>query len=149
MVKPRYYIGIDPGVVTGFALWDSKEKKFLTVCSYSILAAMFAVKMCFGAWSDDIVVRVEDARLRKWVPWQKDEKAERGRREGAGSVKRDAQIWEEFLKSRKCNFQFAYEMVAPKNNRTKYKADQFKKVTGWTGKTNEHGRDAAMLVFGK
>ena len=30
---------------------------------------------------------------------------------------------------------------------TKSKADTFKKLTGWTGRTNEHARDAAMLVF--
>jgi len=32
---------------------------------------------------------------------------------------------------------------------TKLTADQFKRITGWHGRTNEHGRDAAMLVFGK
>jgi hypothetical protein len=38
--------------------------------------------------------------------------------------------------------------VAPKNNTTKISAEYFKAVTKWTARTNEHGRDAAMLVVG-
>ena len=32
---------------------------------------------------------------------------------------------------------------------TKLSAEQFRRITGWTEQTNEHGRDAAMLVFGR
>lgn len=35
------------------------------------------------------------------------------------------------------------------NMPTKSTAEQFKKMTGYPETTNEHGRDAAMLVFGK
>ena len=66
-----------------------------------------------------------------------------GIREGIGSVKRDAQIWEDWCKENKIN----YKMIHPKNNCTKYKSDIFQKITGWAGRTNEHARDAAMLVF--
>ena len=64
--------------------------------------------------------------------------------QGAGSVKRDSTIWDEYLKSTGV----AYTMVAPVNNRTKMTADSFRRTTGYTGRTNEHNRDAAMLVFG-
>lgn len=94
--------------------------------------------------TNHVFIRVEDARLRKWIPYQKNEKAEAGRREGAGSVKRDAKIWEDFLTDIGADF----EMVAPKNNKTKVTAAFFKKLTGYQGKTNEHERDAAMLVVG-
>jgi hypothetical protein len=39
-------------------------------------------------------------------------------------------------------------MVAPMNIKTKIKAEAFKRLTGWQGQTNEHSRDAAMMVFG-
>jgi hypothetical protein len=39
-------------------------------------------------------------------------------------------------------------MVAPKNAITKMKAEYFRQLTGYKGKTSEHGRDAAMLVYG-
>lgn len=38
---------------------------------------------------------------------------------------------------------------APKNNRTKLTAEQFNRLTGWTARTNEHSRDAAMLIWGR
>lgn len=87
----------------------------------------------------NIFVRVEDARQRKWFGNSGREKLQ-----GAGSAKRDAKIWDDFLKDNG----IPYEMVAPKNNRTKLSAEQFTKYTGWKGKTNEHGRDAGMLVYG-
>ena len=39
-------------------------------------------------------------------------------------------------------------MVAPRRNITKVNAERFKAFTGWSKKTNEHGRDAAGLVLG-
>ena len=68
-----------------------------------------------------------------------------GRRQGAGSVKRDSQIWEDFLSDNGIRF----EMRAPKNNTTKLSADVFKALTKWPKRTNSHERDAAMLVFGE
>jgi hypothetical protein len=139
----KYYVGIDCGVNTGFGLWDKYNKRLIEVTSMSIIEAINYVDGLAMNNPDEVFVRVEDARLRKWIPRQNTITAELGRREGAGSVKRDAQIWEEFLTANKIPF----ELVAPKNNKTKVKAEYFKKITGWQQLTNEHGRDAAMLVF--
>lgn len=87
----------------------------------------------------DIFVRFEDARKRKWFGAKGVEALQ-----GAGSVKRDATVWQDFLQ----DLCIPYEAVAPKNNKTKITADYFRKVTGWEGRTSEHARDAAMLVFG-
>lgn len=140
----RYYIGIDCGVKTGYALYDRQQKKLLQVCSKTILSAINEVREIGLNNPGEVLVRIEDPRLRKWIPWQKNEKAERGRNRGAGSVMRDAQIWEEFLEAEDIH----YELVAPKNNKTKVKDEYFKTITGWKQPTNEHGRDAAMLVYG-
>jgi hypothetical protein len=59
-------------------------------------------------------------------------------------VKRDASIWDDYLKE----LGVPYEMVAPRYNVTKLTSETFKRYTGWTKKTNEHGRDAAGLIFG-
>ena len=69
---------------------------------------------------------------------------ERKRLQGVGSVKRDASIWEAFLK----DLGIEYEMVAPKRNVTKLTQERFKAITGWGKRTNEHSRDAAMLIYG-
>jgi hypothetical protein len=85
------------------------------------------------------LVRFEDARQRKWFG-----NAGREQLQGAGSIKRDCAIWEDFLKDLGVDF----EMVAPKNTVTKISKEYFKQLTGYKGVTSEHGRDAAMLVYG-
>ncbi|MEJ7610652.1 MAG: hypothetical protein WKF88_05670 [Ferruginibacter sp.] len=137
--KYDFYIGIDTGVNTGFAVWNKEYKRLLICDSMKIHQAMQWI--IDNVWQNgSYIVRVEDARLRKWLPKDKG----RAQLQGAGSIKRDAVIWEDFLK----DLGVDYEMVAPKNNKTKINAEYFKKVTGWEGKTNEHARDAAFLVFG-
>ena len=134
---PAYlFIGIDTGVNTGLAIWDKRNKKLLRVSCVKIHDAMEVVR----DFKSTARIRVEDARLRKWLPKDKG----RDQLQGAGSIKRDASIWEDFLRSLGADF----EMVAPKNNKTKLDARQFQMITGWHEKTNEHARDAAMLVYG-
>lgn len=135
-------IGIDTGVHTGFAVYDTDLKALIYVKEYPIHRAMDIVKRL----SDDgteIKVRFEDARKRTWFGCHT-AKEDRARLQGAGSVKRDCQIWEDYL----TDLRIPFEKVAPKNNATKLTAEQFRRITGYEGKTNEHGRDAAMLVYG-
>ncbi len=134
----RYIIGIDTGVNTGFSLWDTKYKTFQCIETVSIHRALEKVKG-FSDGGLNVFVRVEDARKRKWFG-----KAGKEQLQGAGSIKRDAKIWEDFLTDLKVDF----EMVSPKNNKTKLNAATFIKITNWEGRTTEHSRDAAMLVFG-
>lgn len=130
------YIGIDTGTHTGFAVWDDEAGRLVEVSSMTITEAMDRVKEL--AASADVALRIEDPRLRRWFGH-----TGRERLRGAGSVCRDAAIWERFCRERglRC------DMVAPKNNCTKLSALRFRDLTGYTGRTNEHGRDAAMLVF--
>jgi hypothetical protein len=139
-MKYRYYIGIDSGVNTGFALWDSLDKKFEDINTLMIHQAIDLVRNILHVHPRMTLIRVEDARLRKWFG-----NSGREQLQGAGSVKRDAKIWEDFLLDIGAN----YEMVAPRFNTTKLASKPFAVMTKWTKKTNEHSRDAAMLVFGK
>ena len=59
------------------------------------------------------------------------------------SLKRDAQIWEVWYIEQG----FSFKMIHPAANATKMKAPEFTRKTGWTGRMNEHARDAVMLVF--
>ena len=88
---------------------------------------------------------MEDPRQRTWFGTERmTREEERKRLQGVGSVKRDATIWEDYLTELGVEF----EMVAPKRNTTKMSQEYFKQLTGWKKQTNEHSRDAAMLVFG-
>lgn len=136
----KILIGIDTGVHTGFAVaFDHGEGGVLQkVQSLSITQAM----QCVLEYEDehdlkDIMLYIEDARKRTWFTGGR-EKAQ-----GVGSVKRDAQIWEDWCKEKGINF----KLIHPAANATKKKVEDFTRMTGWTGRTNEHGRDAAMLVF--
>lgn len=138
------YVGIDTGVNTGVAVWDTASYSFLSVETTSILKAIDVVRALAQKDKANVCVRIEDARQRRWIPNSHDYRREIGRAIGAGHVQRDAVIWEEFLETEG----IGYEMIAPKRNTTKLDADAFRRVTKWAGRTNEHGRDAAMLVFG-
>lgn len=135
MKQYKYYIGIDSGKNTGFAVWNKAEKRLEIVETILIHQAMQKV-LEFD--KKEVLVRVEDARLRKW--FGKDSSL---KQQGAGSIKRDATIWEDFLK----DLGYDFEMVAPKNNKTKLSSVQFEKLTKWDKRTSEHSRDATMLIF--
>lgn len=126
-------IGIDTGVNTGFAVWNTERENFDFILSVKIHTALQMVKEISPA-----LVRVEDARLYKHYGKTNPKIIQQ-----VGSVKRDAVVWEDFLTA----FAIPFEMVAPSDNLTKLPAREFARMTGWLDRTNEHGRDAAMLVF--
>lgn len=134
-------IGIYTGVHTGFAAWDTKMKRLFEVSTYTITQAMERVRIINDICGRGSVrLYVEDARQRKWFG-----RTGRERLKGAGSVCRDASIWEDWCKENGIEC----VMVAPKNNRTKLSAAQFRALTKWPGRTSEHSIDAALLVFGR
>ena len=141
-------IGIDPGTHTGVAVWDSREGKFLSLETLPIHRALEKVKeMSHPFWHmdrlyhDDIQVVFEDARQRTWYG-KGDTNA---KLQGAGSVKRDCSIWEDFCK----DYGIPYWAKPPVKGATKVSAEYFKMISHYTGRTSEHSRDAAMLVIGR
>lgn len=135
--KFRYFIGIDTGVNTGMAVWDSVLNCFVFVESMAIHTAMERVKALVSATNlQGVFIRVEDAR--KWTHG-----TDAIRAQGAGSVKRDAKIWDDFLSE----LGAYYEMVRPNKFFTKWDAVKFRQLTGYDKTTNGHGRDAATLVW--
>ncbi len=131
-------VGIDPGVHTGFAVWDIEARKLLAVLSLSIHVALARV-LEINRSGDLSHVVFEDARLRTYFG-----DSGRERWMGAGSVRRDSQIWAEAL----ADAGITNRAVSPKDKGAKYSAEAFRRLTGWQEKTNEHGRDAAILIYG-
>lgn len=145
------YIGIDPGVHTGLAIWDSKTRRLELATTLAIHQALELVNELdlearkYADEGESVKVIFEDARLRKWLPRERNISEYRGRLQGAGSVKRDCTIWEVFLQDKHIPF----EAVAPAAGRTKWSEETFQRMTGYVGRTSNHARDAAVLVFGK
>lgn len=136
------YIGIDTGTKTGFAVWDGE--RFLEIETLKLWQALDRVRK-MKEQGEDITVVFEDARQRKWLPREKNISQYRGKMMGAGSVKRDAVIWEEFCEDNG----ITCIMQAPSRGMTKWSAEVFADVTGWKGRTSNHARDAALLVYGR
>ena len=141
-------IGIDPGTHTGVAVWDTREGKFLSLETLPIHRALEQVKeLAHPFWhmgklyNEDIQVVFEDARQRTWFG-KGDTNA---KAQGAGSVKRDCSIWEDFCK----DYGIPYWAKPPVKGATKVSAEYFKMVSHYQGRTSEHSRDAAMLVIGR
>lgn len=127
-------IGIDTGIHTGIAIWDMKTKEFELLKTMKILDAMEIILQ-----QTELIqtIIVEDARQVRF-------KTSPEKAKGAGSVCRDASIWEDFC--RKHNF--AFQMKRPNKHLTKLDEVVFAKITGYKERTSSHARDAGMLVFG-
>lgn len=134
----RYYIGIDCGVNTGYAVYDSSIKQMRVVKTVKIHQAMTAVLSLFKQCNEvEMLVVVEDARQVEYFIHE-------DKLEGTASVKRDSQIWHDYLTEHKIPFM----MVRPNPKITKLPAHVVRAASGWTEPTNEHNRDAIMLVTG-
>jgi hypothetical protein len=139
-----FLIGIDCGKHTGIAVWDTDTQKFIRLETMPIHKALFFVYDLRQVYPTPRVY-FEDARQRKWLPRERNASEYRGKLMGAGSVKRDAAIWQDAL----TDWRIPFEMVPPRAGLTKWDTDYFMHVTGYTGTTSEHSRDAALLVFGR
>ena len=135
------WIGIDPGEHTGFAVWDGR--RLVEVATYKLHEAFDRVQFYRGQGT--VAVIFEDARLRRWFAPERNASEYRGKLMGAGAAKRDAKIWEEYLS----DIGVPYEAHKPQAGGTKWSAERFAAVTGYKGRTSEHSRDAALLVYGR
>lgn len=143
-------IGIDPGENTGLAVWDTTTRTFRAVVTLPLWKALDEVRRwhyscLMSPLHIGFRVFFEDARQRRWFRKEASVSEYRGKLMGAGAAKRDARIWEEFLEANRIPF----TAVPPSAGGTKWKEDYWKKVTGYTGRTSNHARDAALLVFGR
>lgn len=138
-----YLIGIDSGTNTGFCLYDRFGKMIRKLKTMQIHRAMMEVKAIYDVAPGKVMVVVEDAR-------QVNMKTDPVKAQGAGSVKRDANIWEEFLSDKEIFPDISFQFVRPNKNNTKngLSAESWRKITKWAGPADTHARDAAMLVFG-
>ena len=148
--------GIDPGVNTRVAIWDRRKRMFVVVhtydkSDYGIIAALGELSKWVASGRLE-EIHVEDARLRTWFEEPKNSKERIKKLQGAGSVKRDCAIWQQF-----CAYKnIVYKAVHPKevyarfplpSGMNKWNAEYFMKMTGWPGRTSVHSRDAAALVW--
>lgn len=138
-MSKKLLIGIDPGRNTGFATFNPEERK-LDLYTLKLHDAFFQIDKLHDCF--DLEVAIENPNL--WTHF-KDNKAAKAKLQGAGSVKRDYSAWADFLD----DYKIPYRAVRPDKTRNGYAVDAalFAKITGYTKKSSEHARVAALLVW--
>lgn len=130
------HIGIDPGTTTGMAIWY-RPSKTLWLHSGTLIKMYIKLKEYLAQLHDQpYLITIEDAGKAGGAP---------EKMRGAWSVRRDCKIWREI-----CEYHnWHYQMIPPIRGATKWDAKKFRMATGYQESTNQHNRDAAMLVYGK
>lgn len=130
-------IGIDPGKENGVAIFDRDKGRLRTVCSMKT----FQVLMLLEEMSERAEVFIEDPTT--WKPFGG--KSQSHKLKGAGSVTARFLAIVEMLDA----YQIPYNRIPIQGTLKKVDKDMFKKITGWDERTNEHGRDAAILCYNR
>lgn len=136
------FLGIDPGTRTGLAKWDGSDLKIWPAKDFwSAFDIFHELRVDYG---DDLVTVIEKPDLNRPLFNKRITGRKRDRYAmNVGSVKRDGQLWVAYMEHRG----FPYKAVRPSTS--KWDADTLRRITGYRGRTSEHGRDAAKLVFGR
>lgn len=138
---PHYAIGIDPGVSCGYAVWNRRMKRFDVVDTLTFWEVMDRVQV-FSPHEAKVIVEVAH-----FAPTYRHLKAEGTNANtlskiarNVGQVTREAQLLVEGLR----RVGYTVQEVKPQGKKD---AAEFKRITGWPGRTNQHERDSAMLAY--
>lgn len=169
-----YYLGIDPGRTTGIALYNPVSKKLISLNSGDFWQSLQIIGDLSSQYKIDKVL-VENPQLNKPVFMNQDQRVElkdaiidaesyarkdkeqfnaafqrvesvykihTARAQRVGRNKEQTHLLLEWLDRK------GFEVVEMRPHLPKMDSKQFNELTGWTGRTNEHVRDAARLVYG-
>ena len=145
-MKYDFKIGVDPGEKNGWAIFDkenNKLKEMGTMNFWELIEAIDAIN-----FNNSILIVIEDSsqnsptfskHYRKKSLLVRDKISQ-----NVGENKRTAKLLIEYCQRNN----IPYRAVKPtKNSLTKVSKEWFNKQTGWTGRSSEHARDAALLVW--
>ena len=135
------FIGIDGGSSTGFAVWDAVEQRFEKLLTTTFWEALALVETYPAS---EVVVVVEDPAQNAPL-FDKGVRGARKREriaQNVGGVKRESTLLADGLERKG----FRVRRIRPRTR--KLDEAQFKRITHYQGRTSQHSRDAAMLVFG-
>lgn len=136
-----YVIGIDPRRKTGMVVYDRRKKIISTVLTTDFWGAVGLIKKDYPP--SVVFLIVVEVPKTKHV-WQ-DKATTKGSIQrtafNVGSVCREAELLAEYF------IRAGYKVIT-QHPQGKRSAGEVKKITKYQGSTNEHTRDAIMLVWG-
>jgi hypothetical protein len=141
------YIGIDCGVNTGMALWDSNKKCFIELKTVTFWDCVNMLLEYQDRYADSMKLVIEDVEANRPVFSRDVNKFEMLKiAQNVGMNKRDCQLIKQFCEI----YKIEYILSRPnKKSKTKMKAEDFERLTGWKGDSSSHSRDSAMLCWGR
>lgn len=146
-----HIIGIDPGAHTGFAIWDCKAKKITQIatfdfweCIEKIYELAYSTHFNFSDVRTEIAVVIENPGGNRPTFREHQTKFREKLSQNIGMNKRDAQLIIQYCERSGIK---VLPIIPGKHSQSKVKPDVFSQITCWIGRTSQHGRDAAMLVF--
>lgn len=130
-------IGIDPGINTGIAIFiDGRLTKLETIHPAEVAAYIQA--------AHPARVVFEDSRLQSHV-WTNSHS-----RAAAAKMSRnvgEVDAWCRLIAHACGKLGIPAHGISPKGKGQKMDADSFRELTGWSGRTNTHERDACMVAW--
>lgn len=135
----QYLIGIDPGINTGFAVLWKKENRLIECRSTDFWGALQSAE----EWGKNFEIKVIVEKPGTKAVWHQGAQSQAAKNRTAvnvGSVIREAELIIERMKI----LGIECHVVPPKGKVT---SAHFRRVTGWNFQTNQHARDAAMLLY--
>ena len=145
------YIGIDPGVKNGWAVWDSQVKKFCEIRTFSFWELITNIETMNKAYDCRFYV---EATYKIKAVWDSKGRPQPTNLEvirwgklcqNIGQNRQISCLILQWLERNHCD----YIECQPGSSLTKLKPDTFKQMTKYKERTSQHGRDAAMLVWGR
>lgn len=133
----KQVIGIDPGVNTGTALYTNG--KLLLLQTIEPIDIQSFILTCVA----DLIV-FEDSRLQSavWIPSKNKAVANNIARK-IGQVDALCSLIQDTCE----RYDIKYMRVSPKAKGGKMNAEDFNGLTGWSTRSNQHERDAAMVAW--
>lgn len=141
------YIGIDPP--QGMATWDSNTKELEL---YPAMSFWKIIRILMKLEGEPVTVVVE-ATYKNQPAWHRPGRPTPEDFRKWGKLNRNigmnqitAKLIVEYCEANNLK---VIESRPGKGSMTKLTADQFRKITGYNGKSCQHSRDAAMLIYGR
>ena len=141
------FIGIDPGIKTGFAVWCSINKQFDVIKTATFWEVYDEITEELSSWEyeSDLLtacIVIEDPGQNKTTFQRRtnNKGMQRISRNVGANCREATLLIERFI-------ELDYTVLPVRPTASKLDAKAFKRMTGYTKRTSQHGRDAAMLVY--